>query len=184
MATVAAATNDRVREKILAWFYERNRDCTCHRGKRGSAAKISDVKKGLKDKHGLSQKEVTSNLTYLVDKGWIKRDEVEKQISTPRGTRIPSTQVWYEISSTGIDKIEGESEFQDTGRYGGININATGSNIIQLGDGNIVNARFAELNEQLSELKETAVHANLTETQKLDVACDIASLRGCPITAI
>ena len=41
--------NDRIRQQILQWFYERNATATSHYGKRGTAAKISDVKRGLKD---------------------------------------------------------------------------------------------------------------------------------------
>jgi hypothetical protein len=41
--------------------------------------------------------------------------------------------------------MECESEFQRADRYAGINITATGSNVITLGDGNVVNANYADL---------------------------------------
>ncbi len=59
--------NDRIRRQILQWFYKRNACATSQYGKKGSAAKISDVKKGLKEVHGLTQQQVMSNLTYLID---------------------------------------------------------------------------------------------------------------------
>ncbi len=68
--------NDQMRRQILQWFYDRNSEATSQYGKKGSAAKISDVKKGLKDAHGLKQQQVMSNLTYLIDKGWINKSEV------------------------------------------------------------------------------------------------------------
>lgn len=161
---------------MLQWFYDRNANATSQYGKKGSAAKISDVKKGLKDAHGLSQKQVMSNLTYLIDKGWINKTEINKTIQVKGGT-VPSTVTWYEISSSGIDKIEGESEFKEGGKYAGINISATGTNIITLGDGNVVNAEFEALHSELSNLKNAVAGSSLDESQKLDVSVDIESLK-------
>lgn len=168
--------NDEIRGQILQWFYDRNTNATSQYGKKGSATKISDVKKGLKELCGLKQSEVMSNLTYLIDKGWINKTESEKTIQV-RGGTVPSTVTWYEISSAGIDKIEGESEFQENTRYAGININATGSNIITLGDGNVVNAQYEDLHTELSNLKEVVAASSLDESQKLDVSVDIESIK-------
>ncbi len=168
--------NDKIRHQILQWFYERNSSATSQYGKKGSAAKISDVKKGLKDTHSLSQQQVMSNLTYLLDKGWINKSEIQKTVQVKGGT-VPSTVTWYKISSGGIDKIEGESEFKEGGKYAGININATGTNVITLGDGNIVNAEFAALHSELSNLKNAVALSSLDESQKLDVSVDIESLK-------
>jgi len=168
--------NDQIRNQILQWFYDRNSNATSQHGKKGSAVKISDVKKGLKDNHQLKQQQVVSNLTYLIDKGWINKTEIEKTVQVKGGT-IPSTVVWYEISSSGIDKIEGDSEFKDGGKYAGINIKAIGSNVITLGDGNIVNADFSDLHTELSNLKKTVNESDLDDSQKLDVTVDIESLK-------
>ena len=162
--------NDKIRKQILQWFYDRN--ANGQYGKKGAAAKISDVKKGLKHEYGLTQQQVISNLTYLIDKGWINKTDVEKTVQVKGGT-VPSTITWYEISSSGIDKIEGESEFQEGGRYAGININATGTNVITLGDGNVVNAEFADLHTELSNLKQAVAGSSLDDSQKLDVSVDI-----------
>jgi len=70
--------NDAIRQQILQWFYNRNVNATSQYGKKGSAIKIRDVKKGLKDSFNLTQKQVMSNLTYLIDKGWINKAEIEK----------------------------------------------------------------------------------------------------------
>jgi hypothetical protein len=58
----------------------------------------------------------------------------------PRGgsTTVPSTTAYYKITANGI---------------GDINVNATGANVITLGDGNIVNAAFNDLRMELDELK-------------------------------
>ena len=169
--------NDGVRKQILQYFYDRNHDATSARGKKGSAIKISDAKRELKAKYGLTQQSVISNLTYLIDRGWVRKQEVEKTV-TVRGGTIPSTVTWYEISALGIDKIEGGSEFEPKHRYEGINITATGTNLITLGDGNVVNARFSELREHLDELKaQITSSSGLGEKEKFDVVVDIESVK-------
>ncbi|HAT8341965.1 TPA: hypothetical protein GDD05_13060 [Legionella pneumophila] len=168
--------NDKYRTLILQWFYDRNSNATSKYGKKGSAVKISDIKKSLKEKCGLTQNQVQSNLTYLIDKNWINETETEKTIYVNQGERVNKT-TWYEISSDGIDKIEVESEFQENPRYAGININATGSNIITMGDGNIINTQFQSLHNELTELKKIVVSSQLSDKEKLDVAADIETLK-------
>lgn len=169
--------NDTTRHQILRWFYERNLNATSQYGKKGSSIKISDVKKALKERHSFSQSQVMSNLTYLIDKGWINKHGIEKTVVVKGGT-IPSVVVWYEISAEGIDKVEGESEFSENPRYAGINISAIGSNVITLGDGNVVNAEFADLHAELNKLKEAVVSSTkITDSQKLDVSVDIESIK-------
>lgn len=84
---------------------------------------------------------------------------------------------WYEISTLGIDKIEGGSEFEPKDRYEGINVTATGTNVVTLGDGNVVNAQFSPLREQLDDLKSRITASDLGEKEKLDVVSDIESLK-------
>ena len=136
------------------------------------------MKKSLKEDQGLSQQQVVSNLTYLIDKGWINKTEIEKQVRTKSGTTMPSTVTWYEVSASGIDKIEGESEFEMNPKYAGVNITADGSNVITVGDGNIVNTQYTKLDAALSELKtKAAASKKLDEKQKLDVVVDIETIR-------
>lgn len=97
---------------------------------------------------------------------------MRKTIITKGGT-IPSTVTWYEISALGIDKIEGGSEFEPKDRYEGINITATGTNVVTLGDGNVVNAQFSPLREQLDGLKSRITASDLGEKEELDVVSDI-----------
>src|SRR5437867_10947924 len=140
--------NDEIRKQILRYFYERNDSATSKFGKKGSAAKISDVKRELKERFGLSQSQVMSNLTYLIDQGWVKTIDIEKTVTVKGGT-IPSTVTWYEIVAPGIDAFEGISEFQQAPRYEGININATASNIITLGDGKRCECEVSSVPSQL-----------------------------------
>lgn len=146
-------------------------------GKKGSAIKISDARRELKDQYDLKQQQVMSNLTYLIDNGWVKTVDIEKTIMVKGGT-IPQTTTFYEIAAKGIDKIEGGSQFEPKERYSGINITATGNNVITLGDGNVVNAEYADLHSALEELKEAITSSNkLPDTEKLDLAVDVESIK-------
>ena len=108
----------------------------------------------------------------------MKKHEVQKTVTVSGGT-IPSTVTWYEISALGIDKIEGGSEFEPKDRYPGINVNATGTNVITLGDGNVVNAQFSQLREHIDELKaRIASSYALSEREKFDVTVDIDSIES------
>lgn len=169
--------NDEIRRQILQYFYDRNRKATSRTGKRGSAVKISDVKRELKEKYGLSQQEVISNLTYLIDNGWVKSFNIEKTVNV-RGGTVPSTTTFYEITAKGIDRIEGGSQFEPKERYAGINVNAVGQNVITLGDGNIVHADYSELRSYLDDLKEAiTTNPSLSEAEKLDYAVDVESIK-------
>jgi hypothetical protein len=180
LETMAATPNprDAIREQILRYFYDRNANATSRFGKKGSAIKISDVKAELKARHGLTQQQVMANLTYLIDRGWVKTVEETKTVSTARGTTVPSVVTYYEVSAKGIDRIEGGSEFQPRDRYPGINIQATGSNVITLGDGNVVRAEYRQLFNELTQLKEAVSNSDeLTDADKLSLSVDIESLR-------
>jgi hypothetical protein len=170
--------NDAIRNQILHYFFRRNASATSRFGKKGSAVKISDAKRELKAQHGLTQQQVMSNLTYLIDRGWVKTVAQEKTVQV-RGGTVPSVVTWYEIAAPGIEKIEGESEFKPEDRFAGININASGSNVITLGDGNVVNVKYEQLHKALDELKAAvAASDRLSEGEKLDVAVDIESVKN------
>lgn len=170
-------SNTEIRRILLRYFYERNRNATSARGKKGSAVKISDVKRELKAAHGLTQPEVQSNLTYLISQGWVEEDRVEKSFTTPRGAEVPSSTSYYQITAAGIGKIEGEGEFTMQ-RFHGIKIEATGQNIITLGDGNQINAQFGELGSALVELRDAITHSTVPEGQKLALIADIDTVQS------
>lgn len=172
-----AQTNNEIRRILLQYFYDRNNNATSARGKKGSAVKISDVKRELKTAHDLTQQEVQSNLTYLISQGWVEEDTVEKSFTAPGGTVIPSTTRLYKITAAGIDKIEGPGEFT-LPKFHGIKIEATGQNIITVGDGNQVNAKFGALGEALAELREAVTKSDASEAAKLAVVADIETIQS------
>lgn len=179
-ASVAASTNpnDAIRRQILRYFYDRNVRATSKRGKKGAAAKIMDVRRELKAEYGHTQQQVISNLNYLIDKGWVREEVIEKTVRVNGGT-VPSTVTWYSISAAGIDHIEGESEFTVAPRFAGININATGHNVITMGDGNVVNVKYSELHRELERLRREVSDADeVDDGAKLEVAANIDTIQA------
>ena len=170
-------SNNEIRQIISAIFYDRNRNATSARGKKGSAVKISDVKKELKASQGLTQQDVQSNLTYLISQGWVEEDTIEKSFTAPSGIVIPSSTSYYKITAAGIDKIEGPGEFTMP-KFHDIKIEATGQNIITVGDGNQINAKFGELGQALAELREAVTKSEAPEVDKMSLVADIETIQS------
>lgn len=168
--------NNEIRNLMLHYFYERNKNATSARGKKGSAVKISDIKKELKASHSLTQQEVQSNLTYLLSQGWVEEDKIEKSFATPRGALVPSSTSFYQVTAAGIDKIEGPGEFTMQ-KFHGIKIEATGQNIITVGDGNQINAKFGPLGEALAKLRDGVTQSDANDAQKLAIVADIETIQ-------
>ena len=168
-----------VRHIILRYLYERNANARSARSdKTGAAVKISIMRKELKETHGLNQSQVRSNLTYLINQGWVEEQSIVKTVPTPRGGIIPSATSYYIITAAGIDKIEGPGEFT-MDKFRGIRIEATGQNIITVGDGNQVNAKYADAAQALAELKESIkASSSLTESHKVEAISDIDSIQS------
>lgn len=162
---------------MLRYFYDRNANATSCRGKKGSAAKISTIKAELKAQDQLTRQHVQSNLTYLLSQGWVAEQEVQKQFRSKSGSLIPSSTKFYEITAAGIDKIEGEGEFTMP-KFNGIKIEATGQNIITLGDGNKINAQFGDLGKSLVELREAIAESDTSEAEKLNLVADIDTIQS------
>jgi predicted transcriptional regulator len=176
-ASRPALTNNEIRRLELLYFYDRNKNATSSMGKKGSSIKIRDVKAELKAQHGLTQQEVQSNLTYLLSQGWVEEKSVEKQVRAKGGTVIPSITNYYQVTSAGIDKIEGPGEFTMP-RFHGIKIEATGQNIITVGDGNQINAQYGELGEALAELREAITRSEEPEANKMSLVADIDTIQS------
>lgn len=171
--------NDTIREQMLQYFHDRNANATSVRGKKGSQVKISDVKSELKAHRGLTQQQVISNLTYLLEQGWVTDYEEKKSFTTGGGATVPSTVDWYGISAAGIDLIEGgSSAFKPKDPFLGININAVQSTV-QIGDGNYVNAQYQDASVGLEALREAIANSErLDDTAKLSAVSDIDTIKA------
>jgi hypothetical protein len=171
-------TDDQIREIILRYLYNRNRNATSRRGKSsGAAVTISTMRAELKAGHGLTAQQIHSNLTYLESQGWVEDQPITKSVPTRAGVSIPSTTNYYIITAAGIDKINGPSAFTRD-RFEGIKIEATGQNIITLGDGNQVNAKFETLGRSLAELRDAIKHSDqIKEADKVDLVVDVDTIQ-------
>ena len=169
--------NDEIRQVMLKYFYDRHVNATSAKGKKGAAAKISVIRADLKASHSLKQQQVIANLHYLIDNGWVTEDAVQKTVVTKTGGHIPQTTPFYRITSKGVDRMEGGSQFEPKEKYAGININATGQNVITLGDGNVVHAQYKDLHSALGDLREAIAASSLTDHDKLNAVIDVESIR-------
>jgi hypothetical protein len=176
---VPAYTDNEIRKTLLNYFYTRNRTSRSARSdKTGVAAKISVVYRNLKDSHDLSQQQIRSNLTYLISQGWVEEEQVTKNVPLRTGTIIPQATSYYKITAAGIDKIEGPGEFTMP-KFQGIKIEATGQNIITVGDGNRVDARYSAVAGALADLKEAMINSDrMTESDKLAAVADIDTIQA------
>ena len=170
--------NDKIRQQMLQYFYERNINASSEKGEKGSHIKISDVKAELKAKHNLSQTQVTSQLTYLISSGWVDKVMDDRKFTTKRGAQIPRSQEWYVITAAGIDRIEeSSSEFMRQNPYSNVNITAVNS-AVQLGSGNVVNESFVGLAEDLGRLVQAITESDLPEEEKLSAIGDVETING------
>ncbi len=135
-AKPAPLSDDESRTIILRYLYNRNRNARSQLGKKaGAAVSIGVLRADLKASQGLKVQQVRGNLNYLMSQGWVEEKSQTRSVPTSRGSVVRSVITYYIISAAGIDKIDGKSEFTRD-RFEGIWIEATGQNIITLGDGN------------------------------------------------
>jgi hypothetical protein len=174
----SAFDDDQVREIILRFLYGRNQKATSRQGKTsGAAVTISILRAALKASHGVTVHQVHRNLTYLESQGWVEDRPIQKSFTTPAGSVIPSTTHYYIITAAGIDHCGGQSMFSRD-RFQGIKIEATGQNIITLGDGNQVNARFEELGKALTELRGAIKNSpQISDAQKMELVVDVDTIQ-------
>lgn len=133
----------------------------------------------MKDQ-GIIQNEVSSNLDYLIQKGWVREEVVRRSFTTPGGTTRASETIKFKISDIGIDRLQGASIFRLEESLPRINVtNIHGVTVIGRGAGTVVNVEHTDLSSALEEL-EAAISAsrNLSEEQKLNALADIGTVRS------
>jgi hypothetical protein len=63
-------------------------------------------------------------------------------------------------------------------KFHGIKVEATGQNIITLGDGNQVDAKFGDLGQSLAELRSAITASQVPESTKLEFVADIDTIQS------
>ena len=167
--------NDDRRNKILRFLYE------WHQTAKGITAipiGIQELRREMKNRYGMKQAEVASNLDYLIQIGWVKPEVKSRSFVTGKGMVLDREQTKYKISEVGINHLEAASMFKKPQAASQVNItNVQGVTVV--GDGNVVNAEFTELSSALDDL-DLAIgdSPQLTDEQKLDAAGDISAIRA------
>ena len=161
---------DEIRDQIMEYFYDmyRNRSGTFRGRERGDIA-VSEISKTSK----YDRREISRNLEYLAKSGWI--EHVIKYEPSSGNSNIKLEKHSYEITRKGIDIIEGESKYMNN-KYQGINISNVGG-VVVLGDKNIVNQNYKELNNLLNELSENIRNEDIDDTEKLNAIADIETMQ-------
>ena len=167
-------TDDTCREQILRFLYQR------HKGSRGIRAQligIQDLQRELKTQFQMGQSEVSHNLDYLIQVGWVRKETEERSFQT-RGMQLSRPQVKYKISDVGINHLEAGTIFQRPLSTQTVNItNVQGVTVV--GNGNVVNTKFADLSRALDELdRAISTTKELTDEEKLDAGGDLATIRA------
>jgi hypothetical protein len=166
--------DDERRDRILRFLYERHKAA---RGIQKIPIGIRDLQHEMKIRFSMKQNEVSSNLDYLIQVGWVREAKRERTFKTSGGMELSQEQVKYKISDVGVDHLEAGSMFKRPDSAANINItNIKGVTII--GDGNVVNAEFTDLSRALDELDRAIAVSGLTDEQKLDAAGDISTIRA------
>src|SRR5437870_825239 len=167
--------NDDRRDKILRFLYERHETA---KGITAIPIGIQDLRREMKNRHGMKQPEVASNLDYQIQVGWVRPEVKSRSFLTPGGMVLPREQTKYKISEVGINHLEAASMFKKPQAASHVNItNVQGVTVV--GDGNLVNAKFTELASALDDLDQAIADSQqLTDEQKLDAAGDISAIRA------
>ncbi len=168
-------TEDEKRDYIVRFLYERHKQT---KGIHKIPIGIRDLQAEMKSRHEMKQQDVSSNLDYLVQVGWVREIVRERSFKTSRGMEVSQEQVKYKISEVGINHLEAGTVFKKPESIRQVNItNVKGVTVV--GDGNVVNASFTDLSRLLNDLDRAIANApDISDEQKLDAAGDITTIQS------
>jgi hypothetical protein len=173
MKKTSSLPNDEIRKRILELLEFKRKKA---RSLLSIRQTITDIKKGLKS-DGISQGEVVTNLDFLVQNGWVKEDVEKKIFTTPRGFDVASESRHYRLSDAGIKFIEGQSVFDTSNSFNGINITNMGG-VTVVGNSNVVQNEYMEIFKLLDLLEgEVKLTDRLDDNQKLTAVSDIRTIK-------
>src|SRR5260370_24326141 len=146
--------NDYRRDNLLRFLYDR------HQAAKGITAipiGIQDLRREMKNRYGMKQSEVASNLDYLIQVGWVRPEVKSRSFVTGRGMVLNREQTKYKISEVGINHLEVASMFKKPQAASHVNItNLQGLTVV--GDGNVVNAQSTDLSTLPHQLDHPLAH--------------------------
>jgi hypothetical protein len=167
--------NDEIRDLILRLLYDRHRTA---RSPSTIPVGIRELNSELKQRHDLKQNQIAGNLDYLIQSEYAREVRISRSFKTSRGAQVNADQVKYKISDTGINRLEAGTVFKKPAASNNINItNVRGVTVV--GDGNIVNTKYADLSRALDQLdKAVQQSSELTDEQKLTLSADVGTIRS------
>ncbi len=165
---------DEKRDNILPFLYQRHKST---RGITKIPTGIRDLQRQMKARYNMSQQDVSSNLDYLIQVGWVREVIKERSFKTARGMEVSQEQIKYKISDIGINHLESGTIFKKPQIASQVNItNVRGVTVV--GDGNVVNTEFTDLFRAIDELDQAiAKSAEISDEQKLDAAGDLSTIK-------
>ena len=167
---------DQLRWQILRHLHHRHDHATSVYGKGGAATKIGDLRRKMKEEHNQTREQVVSNLLYLIDQGWVSKEEQSRLVPNAAGRTVPSVTTFYQITASGVDRIDGEGEFTIRDRFSGIQVGS--QSVVVVGDGNQVRSEYASEANSLAALSAAIkASAEMTSTQKMDAVADIDAIQ-------
>ncbi len=163
--------HDEIRRAILKLLYEE------HVGS-GIPKKyqIRGLKGMIKESLGFTPPEIQHNLEYLIQNGFILKEQ--ESYPGPQSRRYGQKRTVYRLSTKAIDLFEGQSAFSTEGLFGGISIQGD-NNIVQFGYGNVANVNFRDLFLALEDLKQgVKMTEDLPDVEKIYVVSDITTIQS------
>ena len=166
---------DVVRDAILRFLYRVHQSA---RGPKGVGLGVREIQAELRQSGGYKQSEIVANLDYLVQKEWVRLDITERKFQAPGGTLQSSEKRTYKISHLGIDRLERASIYRRKVSETDVNItNINGVTVV--GNGNVVNSEFTELDHVLDEMKAgIAECGEMDDSRRLETIADVNTLQS------
>lgn len=174
MKKLSDLTNDEIRRKILEFLDLKRKRA---RSLKSVMATVTDIKTGLKE-FGITQSEVVTNLDYLVQNGWIKEEIESRTFKSAKGFEFPSETRRYRLSDVGVKYIEGDSVFDRSNSFSGINITNLGG-VTVVGNNNAVRNEYLEIFRVLDQLEnEVKLTDKIDDQKKLEAVSDIRTIKN------
>lgn len=162
---------------ILKFFYDVHKKASSTKRIR---LKISEFKRSFRDS-GIKSSDLLNNLDYLVQTGFVVKEEETREIRTRKGT-FPSKTVFYKASDKAMDYFDGVSKFQNVDRsISRINVtNIQGVTNIVSGDSNIIiNSQYVDLYKNLDLLSEAILTSDsFKDEEKLNYIGEINTVKA------
>lgn len=162
---------DEIRRRTLKLLFEEHVESG-----RPKTYQIRALRRKIREKLGFAPAELQHNLEYLIQNGYILKEQEE--YPGPQSRRYGQMRTVYKLSTKAIDLFEGQSAFSSEGLFAGIGIRGD-HNIVQVGYGNIADVSFIDLSSALEDLKQRVkISEDLPDVQKIYVVADITAIQS------